>query len=255
MYTPMNTVAAAYRVVVLFEFITSVNESNISIGEYHYDVLTDGQYIALVRVEDRETVAEYQLVNGSWVEVIEPGMVARQAIEVLNDINAKYSEWELNHVYHGALVEDYEDMDQLLSLPLHSVEVDDIPFQALCPKRARCGVDSSLLTEQALWQFCLYYMFTISLGSYAISNNGKKGLVVEISGGKAKLLLSDNTKLHYSLSSLRPMGPVAKLVEYNYAQYLVTPKDTIVSVCTGRIMKWNDSHKERSAILSLAHSI
>ena len=98
-------------------------------------------------------------------------------------------------------------------------------------------------------------MSTITLGSYAISNNGKKGLVVEISGGKAKLLLSDNTKLHYSLSSLRPMGPVAKLVEYNYAQYLVTPKDTIVSVCTGRIMKWNDSHKERSAILSLAHSI
>ena len=124
----MNTVVAAYRVAVLFEFITLVNESNISIGEYHYDVLTDGQHVALVRVEDRETMAEYQLIDGSWVEVIEPGMVARQAIEVLNDINAKYSEWELNHVYHGALVEDYEDMDQLLSLPLHSVEVDDIPF-------------------------------------------------------------------------------------------------------------------------------
>ena len=123
----MNTVAA-YRVAVLFEFITLVNESNISIGEYHYDALTDGQRVALVRAEDRETVAEYELINGSWVEVIEPGMVARQAIEVLNDINAKYSEWELNHVYHGALVEDYEDMDQLLSLPLHSVEVDDIPF-------------------------------------------------------------------------------------------------------------------------------
>ena len=124
----MNTVVAAYRVAVLFEFITLVNESNISIGEYHYDALTDGQRVALVRAEDRETVAEYELINGSWVEVIEPGMVARQAIEVLNDINAKYSEWELNHVYHGALVEDYEDMDQLLSLPLHSVEVDDIPF-------------------------------------------------------------------------------------------------------------------------------
>ena len=123
----MNNVAA-YRVAVLFESITSVNESNISIGEYHYDALTDGQRVALVRAEDRETVAEYELINGSWVEVIEPGMVARQAIEVLNDINAKYSEWELNHVYHGALVEDYEDMDQLLSLPLHSVEVDDIPF-------------------------------------------------------------------------------------------------------------------------------
>ena len=124
----MNTVAAAYRVVVLFEFITSVNESNISIGEYHYDVLTDGQYIALVRVEDRKTVAEYQLVNGSWVEVVEPGMVACQAIEVINDINAKYSEWESNLGYYGTLVEDYEDMDQLLSLPLHHVEVDDIPF-------------------------------------------------------------------------------------------------------------------------------
>ena len=126
----MNTVAA-YRVAVLFEFITLVNESNISIGEYHYDVLTDGQYIALVRVEDRETVAEYQLVNGSWVEVIEPGMVARQAIEVLNDINAKYSEWESNLGYYGTLVEDYEDyedMDQLSSLPPHHVEVDDIPF-------------------------------------------------------------------------------------------------------------------------------
>ena len=128
MYTPMNTVAAAYRVVVLFESITFANESNISVGEYHYDVLTDGQRVALVRVEDRETMAEYQLIDGSWIEVIEPGMVARQAIEVLNDINAKYSEWELNHVYHGALVEDYEDMDQLSSLPLYSVEVDDIPF-------------------------------------------------------------------------------------------------------------------------------
>ena len=128
MYTPMNTVAAAYRVVVLFESITFANESNISVGEYHYDVLTDGQRVALVRVEDRETMAEYHLIDGSWVEVIEPGMVARQVIEVLNDINAKYSEWELNHVYHGALVEDYEDVDQLLSLPLHSVEVDDIPF-------------------------------------------------------------------------------------------------------------------------------
>ena len=127
----MNTVAAAYRVAVLFESITWANESNISIGEYHYDVVTDGQHVALVRVEDRETMAEYQLVNGSWVEVIEPGMVACQAIEVLNDINAKYSEWDSNLGYHGTLVEDYEDyedMDQLLSLPLHSVEVDDIPF-------------------------------------------------------------------------------------------------------------------------------
>lgn len=128
MYTSMNTVAAAYRVVVLFEFITLVNESNISIGEYHYDVLTDGQHVALVRVEDREPMAEYQLIDGSWVEVIEPGMVARQAIEVLNDINAKYSEWELEQVYYGALVEDYEDVDQFSSSPLHTVEVDYIPF-------------------------------------------------------------------------------------------------------------------------------
>ena len=128
MYTSMNTVAAAYRVAVLLESITLANESNTSVGEYHYDVLTDGQRVALVRVEDRETMAEYHLIDGSWVEVIEPGMVARQVIEVLNDINAKYCEWELNHVYHGALVEDYEDVDQLSSLPPHHVEVDDIPF-------------------------------------------------------------------------------------------------------------------------------
>ena len=124
----MNTVAAAYRAAVLLESITLANESNISIGEYHYDALTDGQRVALVRAEDRETVAEYELINGSWVEVIEPGMVARQAIEVLNDINALYSEWALNQVYYGALVEDYEDTDQLLSSPLHFAEVDDIPF-------------------------------------------------------------------------------------------------------------------------------
>ena len=126
----MNTVAA-YRVAVLFEFITLVNESNISIGEYHYDALTDGQRVALVRAEDRETMAEYHLIDGSWVEVIEPGMVACQAIEVLNDINAKYSEWESNLGYYGTLVEDYEDyedMNQLSSLPPHHVEVDDIPF-------------------------------------------------------------------------------------------------------------------------------
>ena len=53
---------------------------------------------------------------------------ARNSIEVLNDINAKYSEWELEQVYYGALVEDYEDVDQFSSLPLYSVEVDDIPF-------------------------------------------------------------------------------------------------------------------------------
>ena len=126
----MNTVAA-YRVAVLFEFITLVNESNISIGEYHYDALTDGQRVALVRAEDRETMAEYHLIDGSWVEVIEPGMVACQAIEVLNDINAKYSEWESNLGYYGTLVEDYEDyedMNQLSNLPPYHVEVDDIPF-------------------------------------------------------------------------------------------------------------------------------
>ena len=122
----MNTVD--YRVAVLFEFIALVSESNISIGEYHYDVLTDGQRVALVRAEDRETVAEYHLIDGSWVEVVEPGMVACQAIEVLNDINAMYSEWESDHVYHGVLDEDYEGIDQSLSLPLHFTEVDYIPF-------------------------------------------------------------------------------------------------------------------------------
>ena len=58
-------------------------------------------------------------------------MIARQAIEVLNDINAKYSEWESNLGYYGTLVEDYEDyedMDQLSSLPPHHIKVDDIPF-------------------------------------------------------------------------------------------------------------------------------
>ena len=122
----MNTVD--YRVAVMFEFIALVSESNISIGEYHYDVLTDGQRVALVRAEDRETVAEYHLIDGSWVEVVEPGMVACQAIEVISDINAMYSEWESEHVYHGVLDEDYEGTGQSLSSPLHFAEVDYIPF-------------------------------------------------------------------------------------------------------------------------------
>ena len=122
----MNTVD--YRVAVLFEFITLVHESNISIGEYHYDALTDGQRVALVRAEDRETVAEYHLIDGSWVEVVEPGMVACQAIEVLSDINAMYSEWESEHVYYGVLDEDYEGMGQSISSPMHFAEVDYIPF-------------------------------------------------------------------------------------------------------------------------------
>ena len=122
----MNTVD--YCVAVLFEFITLVSESNISIGEYHYDVLTDGQRVALVRAEDRETVAEYHLIDGSWVAVVEPGMVACRAIEVISDINAMYSEWESEHVYHGVLDEDYEGTGQSLSSPLHFAEVDYIPF-------------------------------------------------------------------------------------------------------------------------------
>ena len=122
----MNTVD--YRVAVMFEFITLVHESNISIGEYHYDALTDGQRVALVRVEDRETVAEYHLIDGSWVEVVEPGMVACRAIEVISDINAMYSEWESEHVYYGVLDEDYEGMGQSISSPMHFAEVDYIPF-------------------------------------------------------------------------------------------------------------------------------
>ena len=122
----MNTVD--YHVAVLFEFITLVSESNISIGEYHYDALTDGQRVALVRAEDRETVAEYHLIDGSWVEVVEPGIVACQAIEVLNDISALYSEWESEHVYHGVMDEDYEGIGQSSSSPLHFTEVDYIPF-------------------------------------------------------------------------------------------------------------------------------
>lgn len=48
-------------------------------------------------------------------------------------------------------------------------------------------------------------------------------------------------------TNLRP----AKLIEYGDTNYIVTGKGTIISVKTGKIMKWDDTHRIKKELTQL----
>lgn len=102
------------------------------------------------------------------------------------------------------------------------------------------------------------------VGHYAKVTNpklatyGKVGLVVgfnvdENSKG-ITLLFSDNKKMVYQPSSIEPFkhgsGDCIK-VSHKDAEYLITPKNTIISLKTLRIMAWSFNHPTRIAILAI----
>lgn len=79
------------------------------------------------------------------------------------------------------------------------------------------------------------------------------GLVVEcISPTQSKVLFSDNVKLVINNTNLQIIeGKSAKTVKYGGMYYLVTPKQSIVSMTSHRIMEWPENHGLRKAILAL----
>jgi len=88
-----------------------------------------------------------------------------------------------------------------------------------------------------------------------LSTFGKKGLVVSSDDDKAVVLFEDNKKMEYSRTSVQLLEKqtFCTLVVHKGNEYLVTPKDTIVSLRTNRIMKWGDEHPTRREILNDAY--
>lgn len=103
----------------------------------------------------------------------------------------------------------------------------------------------------------------IEVGDYVTVTNkllstvNQRGLVLEISEDKYLVLFNDNKKVSYRNESLsiihHNLGHCIK-VTFKDADYLVTPLDTIISLTTHRIMKWNDDHPNTKGILAIAYN-
>jgi hypothetical protein len=61
-----------------------------------------------------------------------------------------------------------------------------------------------------------------------------------------------NSKLTVSPSNLTFVDIKAQMVEYKDKQYLVTPRNSIISLTTNKIMQWGEENGDRRAILELA---
>ena len=66
------------------------------------------------------------------------------------------------------------------------------------------------------------------------------------------LLEGAAAKISVSETNLKANETLAKIVEYNGAEYIVTPKNTIISLTSNKKMKWDDDNGDRKAVLALA---
>lgn len=65
-----------------------------------------------------------------------------------------------------------------------------------------------------------------------------------LEGSKAKIPVAER--------NLKPMSTLAKIILYNNTEYIVTPKNTIISLQTNKIQEWGDENGNRKNILALA---
>jgi len=107
-------------------------------------------------------------------------------------------------------------------------------------------------------------MNNLSIGDYVtvtnklLSTRNQRGLIVGTEQNKFIVLFSSNKKQAYrgeSLTRVKHNQVPCVIVTFNYAEYLVTPLDTIVSMKTHRIMKWSDDHPNTKGILSIAYNL
>lgn len=67
-----------------------------------------------------------------------------------------------------------------------------------------------------------------------------------------QVLFKDQTKLVINKNNLVVRREYCEIVNFGDTYYLVSPKKTIISLDTKRIMMWSDEHRERHEILELA---
>lgn len=66
------------------------------------------------------------------------------------------------------------------------------------------------------------------------------------------LLEGAAAKLQVAEANIKPLDMLAKIVEYKDAEYIVTSKNTIISLKTNKRMMWGETDGNRKAILALA---
>ena len=95
---------------------------------------------------------------------------------------------------------------------------------------------------------------TIEVGSFVEYKN-KRFIVTAIIADKAKILSPVHSKYFVNMSNLTYLPKRgADTVMYRGSEYLVTPKDLIISLETHKIMKWREGDGNRNSILALRDS-
>lgn len=95
-----------------------------------------------------------------------------------------------------------------------------------------------------------------AIGSYVGARTktiNSVGIVVGTKEGSCQVLFHDQKKYWIKESNLVDVGrPKADQVGYKGSLYLVTHKNTIISMKTKKIMQWAEGNGDRQAILDLA---
>ncbi|NBP69950.1 MAG: hypothetical protein EBU52_14525, partial [Cytophagia bacterium] len=68
------------------------------------------------------------------------------------------------------------------------------------------------------------------------------------------LLEGVNAKKSVSVNNLQPLDGKAEVVTHKNAEYLVTPKSTIISLTTNKAMQWDENNGDRREILAKAQN-
>lgn len=92
----------------------------------------------------------------------------------------------------------------------------------------------------------------MEVGNYVLYK-GNHYLIVDVRDSKRLILNNEGNKLQVNVSSLTAttLPPAVKL-SYRGSEYLVTVKGLIISLATDKVMKWDENHGCRVAILQLA---
>lgn len=88
------------------------------------------------------------------------------------------------------------------------------------------------------------------IGQYVTYQNQTGIVVGNNANGTNKVLLADGKQYGIAERNLVARKEVAIAVEYDGSYYLVTPKRNIISLRTGRLMKWTDEMEQRQCILA-----
>jgi hypothetical protein len=66
------------------------------------------------------------------------------------------------------------------------------------------------------------------------------------------LLEGTDAKISVAEANMKPLNMIAKIVEYKDSEYIVTSKNTIISLKSNKKMMWGENDGNRKAILGLA---